>query len=112
MSEKNEDRRTTWPICPSVVSAFVLGLLVSYVLSAGPMSESRLSMDHPGIYGAIYQPLYCVTDRIPDPIFDAFNRYVSIFGDVPNLSFMISREHQNGHFSCCIMFDPPPDNQP
>lgn len=111
MSEIQKERGTHWPIRPSVVSAFVLGLLVCYVLSAGPMSRV-LANNHSGIYVVVYRPLYCITDRLPDPMFNVFNRYVSIFGDVPNLSFEISRDYHSGGCVHCIDHIPFPDDPP
>ena len=107
LNKNQGERRTNWSIRPSVVSAFVLGLLVCYVLSAGPMS-GIVSGEHLGAYAVIYRPLYFVTDRVPDPVFDAFDRYVGIFGDVPRLGFFLSRmQHQGG-----LIFWPDPAPPP
>lgn len=107
MNKNHEERRTNWPICPSVISAFALGLLVCYVLSAGPMS-GIFSRGHSGAYAVIYWPLYFVTDRVPDPVFDAFDQYVGLFGDVPNLGFYLSRMQHQGVFILWPDPDPPP----
>jgi hypothetical protein len=86
--------------------AFAFGLFVLYALSAGPTS-SILGGGQPEIYGAIYRPLYFVSDRLPDPMFQVFNRYVSLFGNVPNLSFQISRDQHHGIYPCHFVPDPP-----
>ena len=90
MNQDREERRTKWPIRRSVVAAFVLGLLVCYVLSAGPMSRIMVA-NHSGLYGCLYKPLYFITDRLPDPMFDAFHRYIRTFGDEPYRYFALSR---------------------
>ena len=101
MNQDREERRIKWPIRPSVISAFVLGLMVSYVLSAGPMSRV-LATNQSGLYVGIYQPLYFITDRLPDSMFDAFERYIELFGDIPNLSFMASRDCNSGACNHCF----------
>jgi len=107
MNKEQEGHCTNWPIRPSVISAFTLGLLVCYVLSAGPMSGT-FSREHSEAYAVIYWPLCFVTDRVPDPVFYAFDQYVCLFGDVPNLGFYLSRMQYQGVFILWPDPDPPP----
>ena len=107
MSIVTEPSGRSWRIRPSIIAAYLVGMFVLYVLSAGPMS-GIVSGEHLGAYAVIYRPLYFVTDRVPDPVFDAFDRYVGIFGDVPRLGFFLSRMQHQGD----LIFWPDPDPPP
>lgn len=77
MSNVAEPSGRSWRIRPSIIAAYLVGMLVLYVLSAGPMACVLRSQ--PKLYATIYGPLCDVTDRTPSPFDNWFFRYLMMF---------------------------------
>ncbi len=77
MSIITEPTGRRWRIQPSIIAAFVCGMLVIYPISAGPMAHVLRSRTE--LYAKLYDPLCVVTNRLPSPVIDWYLSYVQSF---------------------------------